>query len=47
MLKKLVKPAVNSKRLVGIDEKIADLESLIKEEPKVTRVIGILDWVVE
>ena len=42
-LKKLVKPLVNSKGLVGIDEKIAYVESWIRKEPKDTRIIGIWD----
>ncbi|XP_020203441.1 disease resistance-like protein DSC1 [Cajanus cajan] len=38
---KLVEPLVNSKGLVGIRDKIADLESLIRKDPKDTRFIGI------
>nr|KYP32043.1 TMV resistance protein N [Cajanus cajan] len=38
---KLTKTLFNSKRLVGIDEKIAIVESLIRKEPHNTRLIGI------
>ncbi|ESW10782.1 hypothetical protein PHAVU_009G237600 [Phaseolus vulgaris] len=41
VLEKLAKPSVNLKRLVGIDEKIATVESLIGKEPEDTRLIGI------
>ncbi|RDX86459.1 putative disease resistance protein, partial [Mucuna pruriens] len=37
----LCRPLVNSKELVGIDKKIVDVESLIRKEPKETRLIGI------
>lgn len=36
VLTRLDKPLVNSKELVGIDEKIADLESLISKKPQDT-----------
>jgi len=41
VLEKLAKPSVNLKRLVGIDEKIATVESLIGKEPEDTRLIGV------
>jgi len=41
VLEKLAKPSVNLKRLVGIEEKIATIESLIGKEPEDTRLIGI------
>lgn len=41
VLKRLGKHLVNSKGLVGIDKKIADIESLIRKESKDTRLIGI------
>ncbi|BAT80150.1 hypothetical protein LR48_Vigan04g002800 [Vigna angularis] len=41
VLKRLVKQSINTKGLVGIDEKIAAIESLMTEEPKQTRLIGI------
>ncbi|RDX83923.1 Protein SUPPRESSOR OF npr1-1, CONSTITUTIVE 1, partial [Mucuna pruriens] len=42
VLKWLVKPSIISKGLVGIEDKIANVESLISKEPKDdTRVIGI------
>ncbi|WVZ19581.1 hypothetical protein V8G54_006903 [Vigna mungo] len=41
VLKRLVKQSINTKGLVGIDEKIAAIESLIREEPEQTRLIGI------
>ncbi|RDY08072.1 Protein SUPPRESSOR OF npr1-1, CONSTITUTIVE 1, partial [Mucuna pruriens] len=42
VLKRLVKPSIISKGLFGIEDKIANVESLISKEPKDdTRVIGI------
>ncbi|KAK7413032.1 hypothetical protein VNO78_04867 [Psophocarpus tetragonolobus] len=41
VLKKLVKPSINSKELVGIDEKVAEVESWIRKESKNTCLIGI------
>ncbi|RDY07885.1 TMV resistance protein N, partial [Mucuna pruriens] len=41
VLKRLAKAPVISKGLVGIDEKIAIVESWIRKEPKDTRFIGI------
>ncbi|RDX78437.1 TMV resistance protein N, partial [Mucuna pruriens] len=41
MLTKLAEPPINSKGLVGISEKIVDTESLIRKEPKDTRLVGI------
>ena len=41
VLKRLGKSPINSKILIGIDEKIAYVESLIRKEPKVTCLIGI------
>ncbi|KAK7413027.1 hypothetical protein VNO78_04858 [Psophocarpus tetragonolobus] len=41
VLKKLVKHPVNSKRLVGIDHKIATITSWIRKGPQHTHLIGI------
>ncbi|BAT80138.1 hypothetical protein VIGAN_02311600 [Vigna angularis var. angularis] len=41
VVKRLDKPQVNPKGLVGIDEKIATLESWISDEPKATQLVGI------
>ncbi|KAL2340309.1 hypothetical protein Fmac_008249 [Flemingia macrophylla] len=41
VLKRLTKPPINTKGLVGIEEKIATVESLMRKEPEETRLVGI------
>ncbi|KAL2341082.1 hypothetical protein Fmac_009022 [Flemingia macrophylla] len=41
VMERLVKPPLNSIGLVGIEEKRAAVESLIRKEPKITRLVGI------